>query len=248
MNLRSKVIKGLQRLNLRIIKLTKEEFGVSLEYDLEKLFTLLRKQSTRIVVFDVGANIGQSVRKFKKISPESQIHTFEPSPTCFLELRNNTSMYTNIVYNNIGLGAEDKTIRFYENELTDISSFLEPTNELWGEVKSVDLMKITTLDNYCIENYIKNINYLKIDTQGYDLEVLKGASKLLKEKSIDIVQLEITLQKLYADIPQMDEVIKYLFDSGYRLVAFYGFHNENIQARWTDALFISSDFGPLNDQ
>jgi len=242
MNLKVGLIKLLQKFNLRIISLTKEEYGISMEYDLAKLFNLLRLKNKRIVIFDVGANVGQSVIKFKKLCPEGEVHTFEPSKNCFKELQKNTASFTDVIYNNIGLGAESKTAEFYENEITDISSFLKPTEALWGEVKKVDQMAITTLNDYALLSKTKKINYLKIDTQGYDLEVLKGADILLKEKAIDIIQMEITMQKLYADLPQMDLVIKYMFDAGYKLVAFYGFHNENVEARWTDALFISTEF------
>lgn len=242
MNLKSVLIQLLQKFNLRMIKLTKEEYGVSMEYDLIKLFNILRQKSKEIIIFDVGANVGQSIHKFKKICPESQIHSFEPSKECYEQLQKNTASFPNIFYNNIGLGAEIKTIEFYENEVTDINSFLKPTAALWGKIKKVDQMEITTLNDYFRLNQVERINYLKIDTQGYDLEVLKGADILLKNNVIDIIQMEITIQKLYTDLPQMDVVLKYLCDAGYKLVAFYGFHNSHLEARWTDGLFISPQF------
>jgi FkbM family methyltransferase len=237
------IIRSLfQKLNLRITKLSKEEYGVSLEFDLKKLLRLLQARNSPIIIFDVGANVGQTISKLKKICPQSQIHAFEPSPECFSDLLLNTSSYSGIVYNNIGLGADVKTVQFYENELNDISSFLEPTNELWGKTKSINQLKIMTLNEYVTNNKISRVNFLKIDTQGYELEVLKGAENQLKAGKIDVIQLEITLRKLYSDLPQMDLIIKYLLDLGYKLVAFYGFHNDNVEAMWTDAIFISPNF------
>lgn len=55
---KGRLIKVLQKFNLPIIRLTKEEYGLSLEYDLVKLFNLLRLKNARIVIFDVVANVG----------------------------------------------------------------------------------------------------------------------------------------------------------------------------------------------
>ncbi len=233
--------KVLATLGYKMSRLTKEEFGLNMEHDMKKIFRLIEPQKTPII-FDVGANVGQSVTKFKGYSANAEIHTFEPSLETYKTLVNNTKQYNKVVHNNFGLGAEKKEVKFYANQLDDISSFLEPTSLLWGETKKTEVLKVYTLDHYCEQQNISKINILKIDTQGYDLEVLKGGKRMLQEKRIDIIQMEITLEELYHDMPRMDEVLKFIFDLEYSLVAFYGYHNKAIAARWTDAIFISSAF------
>ncbi len=233
--------KVLASLGLKITRISVDEYGVNLEHDINKLLRIIERSNIP-VVFDVGANVGQSVVKFKRYCPNAQIHTFEPAEQTYHTLVENTRKYNTVIHNNFGLGAEVKEVRFYENTLDDISSFLEPTSLLWGDTKKTEVLEVNTLDAYCLQQNTKRINLLKIDTQGYDLEVLKGAKDMLRQSSIDIIQMEITIEEIYHHIPRMDEVLKFLFDMEYKLVAFYGYHSKDITARWTDAVFVSPSF------
>jgi hypothetical protein len=143
---------------------------------------------------------------------------------------------------NEGLGSKVGKIIFFENSQSEMGSFLKPTDELWGSPEGMVELPLTTLDRYAEDNQIAHIHFLKIDTQGFDLEVLKGASGLLKKKQIDLLQFEITIAHMYENLPGMEEFIRFLMNLDYRLVAFYGFHNKGIEASWTDALFIRPDF------
>ena len=80
-----------------------------------------------------------------------------------------------------------------------MSSFLSPGKEHWGEINNVTTVQVETLDNYCQRNSISKIDLLKIDTQGYDLEVLRGAKQMLSEHRI----IEITFIDIYQDLGSM---------------------------------------------
>ena len=95
---------------------------------------------------------------------------------------------------------------------------------------------------YCSQHEIPFIDLLKSDTQGFDLEVIKGAQGLLNARKIRLLYLELNFQKLYQDIPRMDEIYRFISDQGFELVSFYKFYYLNGRAGWTDALFIQPQF------
>ena len=66
-----------------------------------------------------------------------------------------------------------------------------------GAIKQRINVDVTTIDNYCRDYGIERIDILKSDTQGFDLEVLKGASRLLDQHRIHLVYVEIVFGKLY---------------------------------------------------
>jgi FkbM family methyltransferase len=145
-----------------------------------------------------------------------------------------------IVYD-FGLGAEVGTLEFLENVHSELSSFLEPGVECGGTIKRRQV-KVRTIDDYCTENGINCIDILKSDTQGFDLQVIKGAKRLLMEKRIHLFYTEITFCEMYQNSPKLDEIYGFLADQGFSLVSFYKFYYQNGRAGWTDALFINPGF------
>ncbi len=123
-----------------------------------------------------------------------------------------------------------------------MSSFLEPGPEYWGEVKRRVTVPVTTLDNYCAELSIERLDILKTDTQGYDLEVLRGSADLLGRHRVRLIYLEISYADVYESGPGLDEVYAFLRGRGFFLVSFYNFAFKNGRADWSDALFVDPEF------
>lgn len=124
-----------------------------------------------------------------------------------------------------------------------MSSFLEPgAATWWGEVKQRVQVKVNTVDKYCDEHRIDYIDILKSDTQGFDLEVMRGAARLLSARRIHLIYVEIILSDMYRGLPRLDEIFRFLADCGFVLVAFYDFHYENGRVSWADALFVNPQF------
>ncbi len=241
------MIKGLMKrlltlFGIIVIRINKDSFGYNINDDVIKIVRKMVDQGKKPIIFDVGANIGQSITLYKRYFSDAIIHAFEPSSQTFAILKDKTSKYNNIIYNKTGLGAEVGEVIFHINEFSDVSSILEQTSEMWGSVITSQKIMITTIDQYLGEHRIPKIDFLKIDVQGYDFEVLKGAKAAMSDGKITLIQIEITLTELYKNLPAMDQVIKYMLDTDYRLIAFYGFHNKNIVAQWTDCLFIHKSF------
>jgi FkbM family methyltransferase len=191
------------------------------------------------VVADVGANIGQTVERMRLAFDAPQIHSFEASPTTFLELEQNVGSLPDVHLVNGALGATVGRMELIENTHSDMSSLLEPGEDAMGEVKGRVEIDVLTLDDYAADHGIDHLDVLKSDTQGYDLEVLRGAEGLLARGAVNLVFMEINMNRSYKGLPRLDEICGYLFDHGFELVAFYNFHFSGARVSWADAMFAS---------
>jgi FkbM family methyltransferase len=191
-------------------------------------------------VFDVGANVGQSIVDFKALLPSSVLHSFEPGPEAFRQLEATTLGLENVRLVNVAVGSVPGTQTLIENSDSDMSSFLRPAKAAWAPrsiVRETEVT-VTTLDDYCRDAHVNRIDLLKIDTQGYELEVLRGATRLMADKHIGLIFLEVTFADLYEGLPPFDVLYRFLLDHGFRLVALYNFGMEpSFVAGWCDALF-----------
>ena len=192
---------------------------------------------TQPVIFDVGANVGNFVREFHHRFDNPIIHAFEPGPGAFEELQRNTAGLPNMKLNRCALGATDGELTLIENEHSELSSFLPPGRTSWGRICHETKVPVQTVDRYCSENGVDRIDVLKSDTQGFDLEVLRGAEGMIRGRQIPLIYMEITFTELYKGIPRLDEIYQHLHARDYRLVTFYRFAYQENRAGWVDALF-----------
>jgi FkbM family methyltransferase len=192
------------------------------------------------IIFDVGANIGQSILKFRSYFPGGSIFSFEPSLDTFNQLSTNTSHLDAVHLFNIALGSSKQKKAFHENSSSVMSSFLE-IDQIGDKVITGNvLVDVERLDEYCttkIKN-VSNIDILKIDAQGYDFEVLKGAQELFDQNKIGMVYLELIFGKMYKGQPIVSDILQFLIENRFKLVSFYDFHYHDNLATWTDGLFV----------
>jgi len=220
-------------MGLEIRRMT-TDLGRSAYADMKKLAIL----KDNPVIVDVGANVGQSIEQFRAIFQNPEIHAFEPSPRTFDQLKARTGRLDNLNLHNMALGAAQGSLKFSENSDSVMSSFLEPDRDCWGEVQARYDVRVETLDRYCELNNISSIEVVKLDTQGFDYEVLKGAKTMLDEHRIHLIFTEIIFDGLYKGHSRLDQIYGFLVDRGYALVSFYQFYYRRERASWTDALFI----------
>ena len=151
-------------------------------------------------VLDVGANSGQFSKNLRRIGYKRQIISFEPILSAFNELKKNSKKDKKWDVFNFALGDDEKEseINISQNSLS--SSILNIKKEhLISEPKSKYIRRekilIKKLDS--LNEIFKNYNniYLKIDTQGYEENILNGAKSLIK--SIKGLQLEMSVYPLY---------------------------------------------------
>ena len=196
----------------------------------------------RPIIFDVGANLGQTISEMRKACPNSAIHAFEPGAVAFEALQRTWSRTSNITLNYFALGSKEAKRPFNETLQHDMSSFLPTGQHGWGKNTNQREVSIKTVDGYCAANEIDYVDVLKCDTQGFDLEVLRGARQMMARHAIRLVYVEINFAELYVGQAAADEIMSLLRQNGFHLVTFYGFHYVDGRIGWTDALFIA----PLN--
>jgi FkbM family methyltransferase len=192
-----------------------------------------------LVIIDAGANVGQSVLNFHQAFRRPTIHAFEPGTETFAQMQRRTSGLPNLHLNNCALGSQAGVMQFVTNSQSEMSSLLEPSVACWGTVQERRDIAVRTLDEYCVENDIRAIDILKSDTQGFDLEVIKGAGDLLSRNAVHLIYMEVILSDMYKGLPSVEEIYTFLTEHGFNLVSFYQYHYQHPKAAWTDALFVN---------
>ena len=194
------------------------------------------------LILDIGANVGQSVGRFRKIFRTATIHSFEPGADTFQKLSQNVAAHERVFVWNCAVGACTGQQTFYENTNPDMSSFLTLSTTGWGEVKGQSLVEVTTVDSFFETNRIAHVDILKSDTQGYELEIFKGAEQTLRANRIGLVYFEFIFSDMYKQLPSFDEVFRHLVERNFSLVALYGFHHQNRLASFADVLFVNREY------
>jgi FkbM family methyltransferase len=177
------------------------------------------------LVFDVGANVGQYASNLREIGYKGRIISFEPGSSAHSILKSNAEKDLNWdIAPRIAIGDQDQEIEINISENTLCTSFLDLTDDFLesfpgSSYSSTEKVQLARLDN--IEGTFFNKEndkiLLKIDTQGYEKQVLEGAKGILPH--ILGVQLELSINQLYKEEILYDAMINYLKQLGYILYA-----------------------------
>jgi len=223
---------------IEITRYSPDKMGRDAFSDMQRFLT----DCNEPIIFDVGANVGQSVSLIKETFPSSCIHSFEPSPTTFRTLNDNCRNIPSFHAWNYGVGSQEAILAFLESERSDMSSFLPPSTFAGCKVDKVTNVPVITLDSFTEKNHVDFIHVLKSDTQGYDFEVFKGASRLMQENRIQLIYFEFIFSDMYKGLPKFHDVFCYLSENNFDLVSFYESHFQGNLVGWTDALLVNRKF------
>lgn len=172
-----------------------------------------------IVLFDVGANVGQTLDEFLQAFSQPQIYSFEPSPATFQQLQQKYGQRANVRLEHLALSDREGTQPFYVTRNYSVNdSLLKPA---WDAGAREVPVPVETLDRYCESQGISRIDLLKIDTQGNDLNVLQGATRMLDAGQIQFFSLELMYDRMYEGQPTLLDVLSFADQYGYRLLGFY---------------------------
>ncbi|MGZ0017449.1 FkbM family methyltransferase [Yeosuana sp. AK3] len=194
------------------------------------------------IVFDIGMNHGQTLKKIKEIFPSATIHGFEASKYCFEQLENDFKKKKNIILNNIGISDKEGVLEFNEYSWDAMNSFLQ---RAYGKAQILETykVKVTTIDDYCEKNRIKSIHILKSDTEGFEFRVLNGAKGMMNKNKIQFILIELFFDLNFFGQSSVGEIFSFLEKHNFSLVKFYEFSitGKGLASK-SDALFINESF------
>jgi FkbM family methyltransferase len=145
------------------------------------------------VLLDVGANHGAYARLLHKLAPTARIIAFEPHPTTFAILTDLFADLPAIVLINQAVADQPGHLTLYDFRSSDGStqaSLSEAAVAYYSNDIVAHSVDCTTIDGFMMEHAIERIDFLKIDTEGHDLSVLKGARNALRDRKIAMIQFE----------------------------------------------------------
>lgn len=221
---------------------------------------LLNRDVREFVFADVGAKDG--VEYLRDVAFMTNVHAFEPNPPEFKKLEQlyQQHPFKEIHLNQLGLGEVNETAAFFVSKHSSMSSVLKPNlnnykkhfgiysdYQKWED--SITTEHYTHIDIRTADDYFKElkteIDFLKIDTQGSELSVLKGAQRLLDEHKILIIKVEASLVAIYENQDLFADIDLFLRKHNYTLVDFITYRND-YQPLFTKRKH-HSHFGPCGD-
>jgi FkbM family methyltransferase len=169
------------------------DFNLSGELNVFKYINNKFNTEEQILIFDVGAHTGNySTALYNFFKEKAIIHAFEPAKKTHIQLLIHLNDNKQIIANNFGLGDSEKYQILYSNEDCSglASVYKRKLDHLGCYLNKLEKVKLSTIDIYCKANNINRIHFLKLDIEGHELNALNGASQMLNEKRIEVIQFE----------------------------------------------------------
>ncbi len=180
---------GLQGLNYR--NTTIEKNGEL--FLIQSISAYLKNKSKKLVLFDVGANIGNySSVLAESFKERATIYAFEPFSVPFIKLNELSVSHSQIKPYQLGFSDKNEDLTIYSSdEFSEIGGVYN-RDFIFHNIPhdKEEINRFVTVESFCKENTINHIDFLKIDVEGHELSVLKGASELLNNNQIDFIQFE----------------------------------------------------------
>jgi FkbM family methyltransferase len=215
------------------------------------------------VVFDVGANVGKTLEEFKSWWPKATVHCFEPQVECWSDLETRAGRYpiNTVFVNKAAAGSTNSGgVVFYTHEINSgVSGFNRINLSSRDSIKLAQVTKegadasttyeaslnhervvpMVRLKDYASRQNITKIHLLKIDTQGYEPEVLAGFGDDLK--NVDVVVTELMFYDYYERSLSFSDIEQHLFPAGFRLydISHIAKNPMNGRTDWVDVIYVN---------
>jgi FkbM family methyltransferase len=197
-------------------------------------------------VIDIGANVGQFVIASANLFNDVQIYAFEPVPDSNRQLRKNIVGLENIQIYDLALGDSLGEVVFNINSHSHSSSILPLAaahTDAFPDAKEIQqiTVQVTTLDRVMLDLELRSPTLLKIDAQGYEANILKGAGETLNR--IDMVLLEGSFKQMYEGEMLFSEILDLMQERGFRFSRPMGWlvDPRTDEVLQMDALFVRFD-------
>jgi FkbM family methyltransferase len=207
-------------------------------------------------IFDVGANKGEFSLFTQEYFPNSQCHAFEPSSETYHKLLKNTEKEKNIFCYRLALNNFSGTFSFTKDFNVCNSLILpKPTDEKYSNKDKLDMriralsgenidseqVETTTIDIFCNNNNINKIDILKIDTEGFDLNVIEGSSQMMNKEGIDIIYAELSFEKNIGKFASFFDTVQLLWLYNYEVFRIYDQASVDGKLRRANVVFTSKN-------
>lgn len=198
-------------------------FNKSINHDLQQWEVVKSHLKDFRTCLDFGAHVGTSAIRYSKRF--QRVMSFEPIPELFECLEYNTKDCSNVEIHNVAISDKNETVEILVNWINTGSSMIpsESTKKVidtrWGNERRKEFQEMPKLkvDSRTIDSYnIEDVDFIKIDTEGYNIQPLWGMEKTLKRCS-PVIQLERSNDESY--LPETHDFLKGL---GYKLVKTIG--------------------------
>lgn len=207
---------ALDHVNVYARRRTNLPRGFDWLLDVERLLELTRPA----VAFDVGANVGQTTKAIKRRLPTATVHAFEPVSSTFDALSATVRRLDGVHCHRLALSDHQghQTIPVVPG-----SVFNSLTSTSWpGVANAVDEeVELDTLDHFIEARGLGPIDLLKIDTEGHDLSVLRGATRALEAPGARCIYVEVTFSETNPQNTPFAQVFSHLEPMGYRFMGLY---------------------------
>jgi FkbM family methyltransferase len=219
--------------------------------------SLLKNDNSNKVenIFDIGAHEGETIESiFQQCNDLKSYFAFEPNPETFQKLLLNCDgKYKNVHYINAAVGEHVGDVEFNITKESAVCGILKPENGLDERVptgdhfiKNILKVKMTTIDECSIN--LNKIDLLKIDAEGYDLNVLFGAKESLNSGKIKAILVEVFFVKYRKNQCYFWDIASFLQKYNYSFVNLYDTRNTTQGRLYTgNGLWISNELAQENN-
>jgi FkbM family methyltransferase len=187
-------------------------------FEVAELLFVERFLRPRMTVLDIGAHHGlYSLLASKKVGPQGRVIAFEPSPRERKALRLNLALNwsRNVSVYKVALGSDAGEADFFVVEGTETGcNSLRPPHLKTGTYRPIQI-RVAVLDDWLREHKIEHVDFIKIDAEGAELEVLQGASKLLNARPRPVLLAEIAEIRTAPWGYSARETVRYMEEMGY---------------------------------
>jgi FkbM family methyltransferase len=179
---------------------------------------------TNAVVFDVGANFGIMSLRYSKIVERGHVHAFEPTDSAFAKLKRNLELNPElakrVTANQVFVSSQSSdqpNLQAYSSWKVNGKARTKTHPVHGGTLQSADNIPAITLDDYCVKQGLKRVDFIKIDTDGHELEVLRGARHTIAKHHPAII-FEVGAYVMKERGIMFDHYLAFFEELGYELI------------------------------
>jgi FkbM family methyltransferase len=175
------------------------------------------KINNQPIIFDVGANVGQSITTYLTAWPLAHVYAFEPISSTYKTLASNLKNHPGAKLYDIALSDASGSASMTNDKNSVFNKLLQGNDDISASC-SVRTMRG---DEFCSINSIHSIQYLKVDAEGHDMKVLEGFGEMINNQNIDFIEVESAMNRTNNYHISIEQFKDFFESRGYRLTSVF---------------------------